>query len=87
VRDRLKDDVPIRGSETGSPQGRQAQRVRGIVAEIEATAERQILVFGIGETGSPGVDETRAFARIDGLWMELSGRGQVFKWGGHRLPR
>jgi hypothetical protein len=49
MRYRLEHDVPIRRTEAGPTQGREAQRVRRIVREVEPALDRQVPVLGIAD--------------------------------------
>ncbi len=63
MRQRLKDEVAVRGAIAQTPQRGQRKRVRRVVSEIEAAFEREIGVSGIGEAGFARSSEAFDLAR------------------------
>jgi hypothetical protein len=64
VREHLKDDVSVRGTISGVAQRREAQRVRGVVGEVESTLQGIRWLLRIGKSPEAGLLESGELLRV-----------------------
>ena len=84
----LKDDVSVRRPIPGTTKGRQTQRVRGIVGEIEPALDRVGFLLGVGKPREAGALQRGQLLGVRRLLAEcLAGPGEILKRRGHARRR
>ena len=70
VRQHLKDDVALAGAITLPPQRGQAQRVRGVVGQVETALQRQSEVGRIVQARAAGAKQAGGFGCVRRLGLQ-----------------
>lgn len=70
--ERLEDDVAMAGAVSLPSQRRQAERMAGVVGQVESTLKGKGGDLAISQPGKPGPNQSIEFLLVKGLTLEWS---------------